>query len=46
MMAEGEIGDDEETSDSSSHRDSVGSDNELGDPGISGDENSGDPSSR
>jgi len=44
MMAEGEMGD--EASDSSSQRDSVGSENELGDPGISGEENSGDPSSR
>lgn len=45
-IAEGERGEESEASDSSSHSEPVGSENELGDPGSSGDENSGELSSR
>jgi hypothetical protein len=46
MIADGERGEEQEASDSSSQRAPVGSENELGDPGSSGEENSGELSSR
>lgn len=45
-IAEGDRGDEHDASDSSSQIDPVGSENELGEPGNSGDENSGELSSR
>ena len=46
IIAEGERGDEQDASDSSSQSEPVGSENELGDPGSSGEENSGELSSR
>lgn len=45
-IAEGDSGEEHEASDSSSQREPVGSENELGEPGSSGEENSGELSSR